>query len=145
MSEGLRVILVEDEMLLVLQLEMALEEASHRVVGTAAASGEALALAEAVEADLAFVDVHLADGPTGLEVGRRLAERMAVVFLTANPKRLPDDFSGAVGVIAKPYTQFGFEDALTYLARALTQPPPAMARPHSLVLAPAFQKRWAAA
>jgi hypothetical protein len=38
---------------------------------------------------------------------------MAVVFWTANPQRLRTT-SRAVGVIAKPYTLFGFEDALTY-------------------------------
>lgn len=145
MSDGLRIVLVEDEMLLVLQLEMLLEDAAHAVVGTAGSSGEALDVAGQVQADLALVDIHLADGPTGVEVGRALARRMAVVFMTANPRRIPEDFCGAVGVIAKPYTQRGLNEALSYLAGAMRHPPPTLAPPLSLVLAPAFKERWAVA
>ncbi len=127
-----------------IQLEIYLEEAGYIVAGTALSSREAIELAEGVEADIALVDVHLLDGPTGIDVGRHIAEQtnIAVVFMTANPKRIPDDFSGAVGVIAKPYTQEGFLLALRYLVVAIDTPPPSMSVPRSLVLAPAFAREW---
>lgn len=116
----LRIFIVEDEVLLQLQLEMFIEDAGHHVVGAAASSRDALSRALAVRPDLALVDVHLADGPTGVEVGRTLSEHgVPVVFMTANASRIPDDFSGALGLISKPYSQSGVEDALTFLMQAL--------------------------
>lgn len=146
MGAPLRVLVVEDEALLAMQLEMFLEDAGHVVVGAAASSGEAKALAGACEADLALVDVHLDDGPTGCEVGRHIAETTGtvVVFMTANPKRIPDDFSGAVGVIAKPYSQRGLQLALDYLVYAVRGPPSQAQLPSSLTLAPSFEERWQA-
>ena len=146
MQGPLRVLVVEDEALLLMQLESFLEDAGHIVVGDAMSSQEAMTISTTVEADLALVDIHLADGPTGIEVGRFFVERtnMAVVFMTANPKRIPDDFSGAIGVIAKPYTQQGLNSALSYLVGAVQNPPPIGDLPRSLVLAPAYARKWSA-
>ena len=144
MQQPMRVLIIEDEMLLTIQLETYIEDAGHIVVGTALSSREAIALAGAVEADIALVDVHLLDGPTGVDVGRYIAQQtnVPVVFMTANPKRIPDDFSGAIGVIAKPYTQEGVSSALQYLVAAVLNPPPRETVPRSLALAPAFAQKW---
>lgn len=145
MQAPLRVLLVEDEVLLLMQLEALLEGQGHVVAGTALSSREALALAAEVEADLALVDVRLADGASGVDVGRLIAERtgMAVAFMTATPKRIPGDFSGALGVISKPYTREGIRSALDYIREGLRDPPPRGAPPRSLELAPSFARRWA--
>ena len=144
MADSLRVLIVEDEALLLMQLELFLDDEGHVVVGTAVSSAEAMELALRDEADLALVDIHLADGPLGCEVGRFIAQntRAAVVFMTANPKRIPDDFSGAVGVIAKPYTHTGMKAALAYLVAAVSSPPPTLRKPVSLTLSPAFEREW---
>ena len=119
MSSGkpLRVLIVEDELLIALELECLLQDAGHDVVGIAACSAEALDLSAKLDPDLAFVDIHLADGPTGVEVSRRLAAEhdVTVLFMTANAKRIPEDFAGARGVIAKPYTERGVKEALAYV------------------------------
>lgn len=144
MERSLRVMIVEDEALLLMDLEMFLEDEGHRVVGSAASSREAMELAQRVQADLALVDIHLADGPVGTEVGRFIAENTetVVVFMTANPKRIPDDFSGAIGVIAKPYTQSGLKAALSYLVGAVHSPPPRAEPPPCLMLAPVYEEQW---
>nr|WP_230531475.1 response regulator [Microvirga roseola] len=100
-----------------MELESLLQDAGHDVVGVAASSEEALDLGRELAPDLAFVDIHLADGPTGVDVARRLtAERdVTVLFMTANTKRIPEDFAGARGVIAKPYTERGVREALAYV------------------------------
>lgn len=139
-----RVLIVEDEALLAMQLEMFLEDEGHTVVGVARSSREAVALADETLPDLAFVDVHLTDGPTGVEAGRYIAQALgtAVVFVTANMKRIPADFVGAIGVLPKPYTTHGLSSALRFLNTAVRRPPPPMPSPPSLHLAPAFEERW---
>jgi CheY-like chemotaxis protein len=113
----LRILIVEDEILIALELESLLQDLGHDVVGMAASSGEALSLGQELKPDLAFVDIHLADGPTGVDVARQLAaqHQVTVLFMTANTKRIPEDFAGAWGVIAKPYTERGVREALGYV------------------------------
>ena len=97
--------IVEDEAVIALQLEDDIQQAGHDVVGWAIDTAGALALARDARPDLALVDVHLQDGPTGVELGRRLSGMgCAVLFVTANAKRLPPDLAGAKGVIDKPFT-----------------------------------------
>lgn len=114
----LRILVVEDEALIALELEYLLEDLGHVTVGVASSSAEAIALGEETRPDVALVDIHLLDGPTGVEVARRLSacEATTVVFMTANSKRIPPDFAGAVGVIAKPYSERVVITALAYVA-----------------------------
>jgi hypothetical protein len=62
--------------------------------------------------------------------------------MTANVKRLPDDYAGACGVIGKPYSEHVVRRAPAYLevclreARAPGPPPPGLA------LSPQFRARW---
>lgn len=144
--EPLKVLIVEDEALLALELEGLLEDAGHKVVGWATSSEEARAMIDTVDADLAFVDIHLNDGPTGVGLAEYIVSRKGstVVFLTANPKRIPTNFSGAVGVIAKPYTMNGLTAALRYLHEGVRRPPPVSALPVGFTLAPAFRLSWGA-
>lgn len=119
MSHGkpLRILIVEDEVLIALELESLLLDEGYDVVGIAASSAEALSLGHERRPDVAFVDVHLADGPTGIDVARQLASQpnMIVLFMTANARRIPADFAGAQGIIVKPYTERGVRDALAYV------------------------------
>ncbi len=147
MTDPLKVLIVEDEALLAMELEALVEDAGHHVVGWADNSREALRMIDEHEADLAFVDIHLADGPTGIEVAAhaRAARNLPCVFMTANPKRIPEDFVGAVGVIAKPYTMSGLNAALRYLEEGVRRPPPRTSRPVGFTLAPSFHAAWAPA
>ncbi|ATC33350.1 response regulator [Caulobacter vibrioides] len=141
---ALDVLIVEDEMLLAIELEHLIEEAGCRPLGCAMSSVEAVALAERLHPDLALVDVHLSDGPTGVDVARRIADDCGGValFMTANVKRLPDDFAGACGVIGKPYSEHGVKTALAYLAVCLTEGRAPGPVPVGLALAPAYAARW---
>ncbi len=75
-------------------------------------SDEAVAWPATCAPTSALVDVHLRDGPTGVEVARAIHDDCGGValFMTANVKRLPDDFAGACGVIGKPYLEHRSED-----------------------------------
>ena len=139
MVEPLRVLIVEDEALLLMQLEMAVEDEGHDVVGTAMTSGEAITLARMVEPDVAFVDLQLLDGPTGVDVARYLrgSKGTMVVFITANATRLPTDYEGAAGVVSKPFSQAGIVATIRYLAQCVRYPPPSLPPPAELKLASA--------
>ena len=140
----LDVLIVEDEVLLAAELEFLLDEVGYKAVGHAMSSGEAVAMANALHPDLALVDVHLQDGPTGVEVARTIHDKCGGValFMTANVKRLPDDFAGACGVIGKPYSSHGVKSALAYLAVCLRNGQAPGPPPIGLDLAPAYAEHW---
>lgn len=144
MQEPLRILIIEDEALLAMELEALVEDAGHQVVGWATSSEEAMTMLDDTKADVAFVDIHLSDGPTGVEVARHAqgSERPMCVFMTANPKRIPEDFAGAVGVIAKPYTMAGLNAALRYLEEGVHRPPPASMLPVGFTLSPGYAGLW---
>lgn len=140
----LEVLIVEDEVLLATELEFLLEEVGCHTVGHAMSSDEAVTLAAKLQPDLALIDVHLRDGPTGIEVARKIHGDCGGValFMTANVKRLPEDFAGACGVIGKPYSSHGVKTALTYLTACLREGQAPGPPPIGLQLAPAYAERW---
>lgn len=142
--EPLKVIIVEDEALLAMELESLVEDSGNVVVGWATSFDEAKALIDANTADLAFVDLNLADGPTGVKVAEYIRDsgRSLAVFMTANPRSLPENYAGAIGVIAKPYTMSGLMAALTYLKEGVREPPPASSLPVGFVLSPDYAAQW---
>ncbi len=143
-GRALDVLIVEDEMLLAIELEHLVEEVGCHSLGCAMSSDEAVDLAEKLRPDLALVDVHLSDGPTGVEVARKISRDCGGValFMTANVKRLPDDFAGACGVIGKPYSEHGVKTALSYLAYCLNEGHAPGPVPVGLTLAPAYAELW---
>ncbi len=140
----MRVLIVEDEVLVANELEWLVEESGLEPIGHAIDSGEAVTLARQNRPDLALVDIHLNDGPTGVEAARRIAEESGamVVFMTANPKRVPDDFAGAAGMIGKPYTSHGVKEAICWVARCLQDGAACGPPPKHLHMAPAFVTKW---
>lgn len=100
-----RILIVEDEMLVAVELEAILEDLGHQPVGIAPDLETALALADQ-PIDLALVDLNLRDGLTGPEIGARLnANRVSVLFITANPRILGEGVAGTIGVLTKPTDQ----------------------------------------
>ena len=101
----LRVLVVEDQALLALQLEMTLLDLGCEVVGCAMDKATALEIAARETPDLAFVDINLRDGCTGPEIAATLGRDFgaASVFVTANPEQAAGTASGALGVICKPF------------------------------------------
>ncbi len=111
-----RILVVEDEILVAMELEATAQDCGHEVVGIAPDSAAAYKLA--AQADIALVDVNLRDGETGPEIGRRLANEfgVTVVFMTANPGRLGLDVPGTLGVVSKPVTEAMTGDVLAFAA-----------------------------
>jgi two-component system, response regulator PdtaR len=122
-----RIMIVEDEALVALELEAILEDLGYDPVGIAADSSSALRLI-AKQPDLALVDLNLRDGPTGPQVGEALARKhgVKVLFMTANPRMLGDGIAGTVGVLTKPCDAQTVEAAVAYVLRRTVTPPPAL-------------------
>lgn len=109
------VLIVEDQPLIALNLQDAIEELGHNPVGIAKNMYQAFMLANNV--DMALVDVNLEDGPTGPIVGRTLAEAdVAVLFMTSDPGALRGGVPGTLGVIQKPILDLELIAAIQYAA-----------------------------
>lgn len=104
-SSDLRVMIVEDQAILAMELELVLGDVGCDVVGCAMDRDGAFEIAERERPALALVDVNLLDGLTGPQIAHRLVTEYgtAVVFLTANPEQIPDGFAGALGAVCKPF------------------------------------------
>ena len=100
---GPRILIVEDEVFVAMDIERILLDAGFDVQAIAADRREALANAQGI--DVAFVDLNLRDGPTGEEIAAELARTYAVrvVYVTANPAQIVHPAQNAVGFIRKPF------------------------------------------
>lgn len=97
-----RILIVEDEMLVAMELESILAESGFEPVGIAPDLSTAEEYFDQT-IDLALVDLNLRDGLTGPQIGKMLGDKgVTVLFLTANPRILGDGIAGTVGVLTKP-------------------------------------------
>ena len=116
---GLRVVLIEDEALVVMLLEDMLSELGCQVIGIAAHLNEAIQLAGCTDADVAIVDVNLG-GQDAYGVAERLAARdIPFVFATGYGREgLRADFAGQP-TLQKP---FRLEDLRRVISEAVFGP-----------------------
>ncbi|QQQ17805.1 response regulator [Brevundimonas vitis] len=114
-----RILIIEDEALVAMELRFVLEDLGHEVIGTAADAATARNLVAENEVDLALVDIHLSDGPTGIGLGRELGQDrgVSVLFMTANPGMVRDGVAGTIGVLSKPTDERAVQTAVDYALR----------------------------
>nr|WP_314527325.1 response regulator [uncultured Brevundimonas sp.] len=114
-----RILIIEDEALVAMELRFVLEDLGHQVMGVAATAKAAQDLVRENDVDLALVDIHLSDGPTGIELGRELGQDMgvSVLFMTANPGMVRDGVAGTIGVLSKPTDERAVQTAVDYALR----------------------------
>ncbi len=100
----MKVLIVEDELLIAAELDRIVELAGHEIIGIAATIDQALA--HAARADVALVDLRLADGASGSSLARRLIDRFGikVIFVTGNPGEIGYGLDGSVDVVSKPFS-----------------------------------------
>lgn len=114
-----RILIIEDEALVAMELRFVLEDLGHEVIAMAADARTARKAVDAAEVDLALVDIHLSDGPTGIELGRELAQDqgVTVLYMTANPGMLGQGVAGTIGVLSKPTDERAVQTAVDYALR----------------------------
>lgn len=100
------VLVVEDESLIAMMIEEALDAAGYAVGGIASSEEEALRLAERRLPRFAVLDINLGRGGSGLEVGRRLrALGVGLIYASGNCADYLSEMAetGAHGYFNKPY------------------------------------------
>lgn len=102
----MRVLIVEDETIVALNMEDSLSEAGHSILGIARTWSSAMEFARAERPDLALVDMNLADETSGIVVAAQLRQQFNVptIFVTANPDRDLGPLAGALGCLTKPFS-----------------------------------------
>jgi two-component system, response regulator PdtaR len=82
----MRVLIVEDETIIAMDLKMLVTEFGHEVCATAASAAEAIAHAALHGLDVVLMDIRLKGGSSGIDAARELYTRQALrcIFLSAN-------------------------------------------------------------
>ncbi len=119
-SKALRVLIVEDEPIIALDLRECVESIGGSVVGAASTVEQAIKLIEADggSANTALLDVTLSRGETVFPLASYLRERgIGFVFLTglSSKHTFPEEFKDSP-VIEKPFTWASVEQVLRQLA-----------------------------
>jgi CheY-like chemotaxis protein/DNA-directed RNA polymerase specialized sigma24 family protein len=85
-----RILIIEDEPVIALDIASTVRENGHRVVGIAATHRNAVDVADREQPELILADIQLADNSSGLEAVQEILRerRVPVVFITAFPERL---------------------------------------------------------
>lgn len=112
-----RILIIEDEAIIAMDLETMMSELGHQVVGIARTEKGALGLAEKESFDLILSDIQLADNSSGIDaVNRILAEQgeHPVIFVTSFPERLlTGEGPEPAFLISKPYTEEQVKSAVS--------------------------------
>ncbi|MEO1679810.1 MAG: response regulator [Pseudomonadota bacterium] len=113
---GARILIIEDEPIIAMNLEMLASDAGHHVSGIARTRARAVELGMQQRPDLILADIHLADHSSGIEAVSDLMDMFGdipVIFITAFPERL---LTGAgrepAFLIAKPFEECQVESAI---------------------------------
>jgi CheY-like chemotaxis protein len=119
---GVRILVVEDDPLIAMDLEAALAGMGHEPCGVSDRAAEAVRLAHERRPDVILMDVQLARGDSGIAAATVIAAELEipVVFVTANAalvESMPLPFRPAA-VIAKPYSDARLRSAIARAARS---------------------------
>ncbi len=113
----MRIMVVEDDALIALDIVSLLEDMGHEVVAEAADAPTAFKLAEGATPDLALVDIRLARNTDGGQLARQLYGQLGVRSLFVSGS-ITDDFRremaafNPIGFLGKPVTRRTLSDAL---------------------------------
>ena len=127
MAEQTRILIVEDEAIIAMDLQETLCEAGYVVLATVPSGEEALAFCVGEKPDLILMDVHLQGELTGIATAQQLRQSYAIpsVLLTAHydPQTLAaSQQAGVFAYLIKPYDQRELCATLaTALARARSE------------------------
>jgi two-component system, response regulator PdtaR len=109
-QRGLRILIVEDEMLVAMDAEAILHAAGYEVVGIAASADAAVAKATELLPDLVLMDIRLNGPRDGIDAAADMAgpQGPQIIFVTANTD--PATHARAmvlrpVAILAKPFTE----------------------------------------
>jgi len=104
-----RVMVIEDEAIIAMDIAAIVREMGHQVTGIAATRTEAVALAARDRPDLILADIQLADKSSGIDAVNDILQQfddLPVIFITAFPERLlTGQRPEPAFLITKPYSE----------------------------------------
>ena len=108
MTKGSRILIVEDEMVISLEIAATLKRLGYEVVGQAITGLDALRLVEEHDPDLILMDIRLKGEMDGIEAACQVTDRfdLPVIFLTAHSDEATLERAIAVspsGYLIKPF------------------------------------------
>lgn len=116
----MNILIVEDEHIVATSLKFILETMGYEVVGVADDVASAINEAERTHPQLAFVDIQLAQGDSGLDAAAELQKHgVLCIFLTGNPPDGPRR-DLALGCLPKPFSDIGLGGAIK-IAKAVIE------------------------
>ena len=85
-----RVMIIEDEMIIALDLENLVTDLGHTVIGIATTRDEAVLMARKEKPELVLADIQLADGSSGIDAVHEILDNASIpiIFITAFPECL---------------------------------------------------------
>lgn len=101
-----RIMIIEDEPLIAMDIEQMVETLGHEVVGIARTHQEALTLYNAEKPAMVLADIQLADGSSGIDAVNDIlkTDAIPVIFITAFPERLlTGERSEPTFLVTKPF------------------------------------------
>lgn len=101
----MRLLIAEDDELVVLGLTLVIEQFGYDVCGIARTASEAVSLAEIHRPDVALMDVALADGSSGLLAASEISGRLGIPVVVCSAHATATDAyaAGASGFLIKPF------------------------------------------
>ncbi|MFW2544629.1 response regulator [Primorskyibacter sp. 2E107] len=112
-----RVMIIEDEAIIAVDLEAITAEMGHKVTGVARTESAAVDLAARETPDLILSDIQLADNSSGIDAVNRILKDVPntpVIFITAFPERLlTGEGPEPAFLISKPYTEDQVRSAIS--------------------------------
>jgi CheY-like chemotaxis protein/DNA-directed RNA polymerase specialized sigma24 family protein len=119
-----RILIVEDEPLIAMDIARIVEEMGHTVCGTAADHAAAVALAKRESPHIVLADIQLKGGDSGIEAVQDILNGISVpvVFVTGFPERLlTGERLEPTFVVTKPFKP---EALVSVIGQALAMHPP---------------------
>ena len=109
-------LIVEDDMLIAMSLQYALEDAGYRVLDLTDRPQEAVSAALELQPDLALVNIDLGGRDDGIDLARELKKiGVPSLFISGQVNRARSAHTAAVGSLPKPYSPSDMVIAVAYL------------------------------
>jgi two-component system, response regulator PdtaR len=107
-NPGNRILIVEDEMFVAMDIELVVERTGHQVVGFAGTAERAVALAEELRPDLVLMDIRLRGERDGIDAAIEIRQRFDIpsLIISAFGDARTRERAGparVLGFISKPF------------------------------------------
>jgi CheY-like chemotaxis protein len=107
-TDQIRVLVVEDEFIIAMDIAMQLRELGYEPIGHASRGEQAINMTKQLKPDLVLMDVHLSGSMDGITAAASIRAQVGtrIVFLSAfdsSANRARAEAVGAVGYITKPF------------------------------------------